>query len=78
MFQTRFSEDEYAFIWDSAVLDYEVEKEPCNTVQTVGRIFAKNGYGFGLQKSSPYNNELSTHILQLREIGFMEELKKKW
>ncbi len=65
-------------MWDSAVLDYEVEKEPCNSIQTVGRLFGKIGYGFGLQKSSPYNDELSTHILQMREMGFTEELKQKW
>ena len=70
--------EDYAFIWDSAVLDYSVEEKPCNSIQTVGRLFGKIGYGFGLQKSSPYREELSTYILKLRETNFMEDLKIKW
>lgn len=31
-----------------------------------------------MQKSSPYQKELSAHILRLREIGYLEELKTKW
>ncbi len=70
--------EDYAFFWDSAVLDYVVEQKPCNTLQSVGRLFAKIGYGFGLQKNSPFKNELSVHILQLRESGYIDELKVKW
>ncbi|XP_074661552.1 glutamate receptor ionotropic, kainate 2-like [Tubulanus polymorphus] len=72
---TRTSD--YAFIWDSAVLDYVVEQQPCN-LKSVGRLFGKIGYGFGLQKNSPYTEILSGHILRLREIGFMEKLQRKW
>ncbi len=71
-------EEDYAFIWDSAVLDYWVEEKPCNTIQRVGQLFDKNGYGFGLQKSSPYREELSTYILQMKETGFIDQLKIKW
>ncbi|CAH1789877.1 unnamed protein product [Owenia fusiformis] len=71
-------EGNYAFIWDDVVLDYIVQNRPCNTVKTVGRLFGKIGYGFALQKNSPYKHEISTHILQLREMGYMDELKKKW
>ena len=60
------------------MLDYIVEQEPCNTIQTVGRIFGRVGYGLGLQKNSIFNEELSMHILQLRETGYMDELKVKW
>ncbi len=76
--KTRSGKEEYAFIWDSAVLDYSVEEKPCDTIQTIGRLFGKIGYGFGLQKSSPYREELSTHILRMRESGFTDQLKVKW
>lgn len=68
----------YAFIWDSAVLDYLVEEKPCNTIKNVGRLFGKIGYGFGLQKNSPYRDELSYFILKLREEGYMDKLVYKW
>ena len=78
LFTFQVRNEDYAFIWDSAVLDYAVEQIPCNSIHTVGRLFGKIGYGFGLQKSSPYREELSTHILQMRETGFMDQLKVKW
>ncbi|CAH1789880.1 unnamed protein product [Owenia fusiformis] len=74
----RARKGNYVFIWDDIVLNSFVQSKPCNTLKTVGRLFGKIGYGFALQKNSPYKHELSTHILQLREIGFMDELKKKW
>ena len=74
--QTR--QGHFALLWDSPVLDYIVEQEPCNTIQTVGRIFGRVGYGLGLQKNSVFNEELSMHILQLRETGYMDDLKVKW
>jgi ABC-type amino acid transport substrate-binding protein len=67
----------YAFIADSAVIDYQVVKTPCD-LKSVGRLFNKFGYGFGLQKNSPYNREISNAILQLKESGLMEELHEQW
>ena len=55
-----------------------MEEKPCDTLRNVGRLFGKIGYGFGLQKSSPYKDELSYHILRLREEGYMEYLVNKW
>ncbi|CAD5116783.1 DgyrCDS5632 [Dimorphilus gyrociliatus] len=70
--------ENFAFIWDSAVLEYAVEQEPCHTLRSIDKLFGLIGYGFGLQKSSPYQKELSAHILRLREAGYLEELKNKW
>ena len=28
----------YAFIWDSAVLEYETQREPCNTLKLIERF----------------------------------------
>ncbi|CAH1789873.1 unnamed protein product [Owenia fusiformis] len=74
----RVRQGNYAFIWDDVVLDFIAQSEPCNTVKTVGRRFGKISFGFGLQKRSPYKHELSSHIMQLREIGYIDEIKKKW
>ncbi|KAI8493747.1 Glutamate receptor 2 [Branchiostoma belcheri] len=70
-------EERYAFIWDSAVLDYVVKQPPCN-LRTVGRLFGKIGFGFGLQKGSAYTDAFSIAILQARESGYLDKLKEKW
>ena len=62
---------------DSAVLDYMVTVAPCE-IQAVGPLFGRSGYGFGLQKNSPYTDRFSEFILQLREQGFMDYLQNKW
>ncbi|KAI8489787.1 hypothetical protein Bbelb_324170 [Branchiostoma belcheri] len=69
--------DDYAFIWDSAVLDYEAEQEPCE-IMTVGRLFGKIGYGFGLPMQSLYTERFSLEIMKLRKSGEIDKLKRKW
>jgi len=54
-----------AFIWDSSRLDYEAAKN-CDLV-TAGELFGRSGYGIGLQKSSPWTQEISLQILALHE-----------
>ncbi|XP_076330231.1 glutamate receptor 2-like [Tachypleus tridentatus] len=66
----------FAFIFDSPVLDFAVEQEPCNT-ETV-ELFAPQNYGFGLQKSSPYEKKFSLGILKLKKEGFFEVLYQRW
>lgn len=68
----------YAFISDNVMLEYYTKQAPCNTIQTVGRLFASSGYGIGLAKNSPYADELSMHILQMRENGNFDRLFTKW
>ncbi|XP_076315866.1 glutamate receptor 2-like [Tachypleus tridentatus] len=66
----------YAFIFDSPVLDFASQQEPCNT-ETVG-LFAPQNYGFGLQKDSPYEEKFSLGILKLKKEGFFEMLYERW
>ncbi|XP_022252835.1 glutamate receptor ionotropic, NMDA 1-like, partial [Limulus polyphemus] len=66
----------YAFIFDSPVLDFAAQQEPCNT-ETIG-LFAPQNYGFGLQKDSPYEEKFSLGILKLKEEGFLEMLYERW
>jgi len=74
----RVREGNFAFIFDSAVLEYHVNQPPCNTLYTVGRVFGKFGYGFGLQKNSPFTHHFSVNVLDLRQRGYMETMKAKW
>ncbi|XP_071944890.1 glutamate receptor 2-like [Antedon mediterranea] len=67
----------YAFIFDSAVLDYEANVEPCD-VRTVGRLFGKIGYGLGLARNSLYTEPFSLEILKLRQSDFMDGLQKRY
>lgn len=67
----------YAFIFDSAPLEFEATKEPCHT-KTVGRLFHQFGYGIALQPSSPFNSLFTLAILKLRKSGVLEKLQTKW
>ncbi|ESO84129.1 hypothetical protein LOTGIDRAFT_108357 [Lottia gigantea] len=65
-----------AFIWDSPRLEYEAARD-CNLV-TAGELFGRSGLGIGLQKNSPWTQEVSLAILKLHEKGFMEKLDNEW
>lgn len=69
-------ETQYAFIFDSTVLEYEASKRPCNKM-TIGSIFNQFGYGIALRKNSPYLQAISLEVLQFRQNGFLERLTKK-
>ncbi|XP_066265466.1 glutamate receptor ionotropic, NMDA 1-like isoform X2 [Branchiostoma lanceolatum] len=65
-----------AFIWDSAVLDFEASRN-CDLV-TAGELFFRSGFGIGMRKDSPWGQEISLQILSFHESGFMEELDREW
>ncbi|XP_072025944.1 glutamate receptor ionotropic, NMDA 1-like [Amphiura filiformis] len=65
-----------AFIWDSAMLDYEAARD-CSLV-TVGELFGRSGFGIGLQLNSPWTSKISLKILNFHEAGMMEALDQKW
>ena len=54
-----------AFIWDSSRLEYEAAND-CDLV-TAGELFGRSGYGIGLQKDSPWTQEISLNILSFHE-----------
>ena len=75
----KVKNENYAFIWDSVVLEYVTHRQSeCGSLTTVGSLLGKIGYGFGLQKDSPYTQQLSNAILELRHKGVMDVLEKKW
>ncbi|XP_017775694.1 PREDICTED: glutamate [NMDA] receptor subunit 1 isoform X2 [Nicrophorus vespilloides] len=65
-----------AFIWDSSRLEFEAAQD-CELV-TAGELFGRSGYGIGLQKSSPWSDDVTLAILDFHESGFMESLDNKW
>ncbi|XP_077984312.1 glutamate receptor ionotropic, kainate 3-like [Glandiceps talaboti] len=67
----------YAFLWDSTVNDYLVQKLPCD-LMTVGNTFDLKGYGIGLPRGATYRDDFTIALLKLREQGFLEEIQKKW
>ncbi|XP_033097831.1 glutamate receptor 2-like [Anneissia japonica] len=73
----RVRKGNYSFIWDSSVLDYVANQEPCD-VMTVGGLFGKLGYGLGLPKSSRFKVRFEREILRLRQEGFIDELTEKY
>ncbi|XP_045473590.1 glutamate [NMDA] receptor subunit 1 [Harmonia axyridis] len=65
-----------AFIWDSSRLEFEAAQD-CELV-TAGELFGRSGYGIGLQKGSPWADEVTLAILDFHESGFMESLDNRW
>ncbi|KAL1491040.1 hypothetical protein ABEB36_011696 [Hypothenemus hampei] len=65
-----------AFIWDSSRLEFEAAQD-CELV-TAGELFGRSGYGIGLQKGSPWSDEITLATLDFHEGGFMESLDNKW
>ncbi|XP_043268795.1 glutamate [NMDA] receptor subunit 1 isoform X2 [Venturia canescens] len=65
-----------AFIWDSSRLEFEAARD-CELV-TAGELFGRSGYGIGLQKGSPWADEVTIAILDFHESGIMEKLDKRW
>lgn len=68
----------YAFVWDSIILQHTLHTVECGTLTTIGTLFGKIGYGIGLPKNSPYTKQLSQAILELRHSGFLDSLELKW
>uniref|UniRef100_A0A663NEX0 Glutamate receptor n=1 Tax=Athene cunicularia TaxID=194338 RepID=A0A663NEX0_ATHCN len=66
----------HAFIWDSAVLEFEASQK-CDLV-TTGELFFRSGFGIGMRKDSPWKQNVSLAILKSHENGFMEDLDKTW
>ncbi|XP_039630718.1 glutamate receptor ionotropic, NMDA 1 isoform X6 [Polypterus senegalus] len=66
----------HAFIWDSAVLEFEASQK-CDLV-TTGELFFRSGFGIGMRKDSPWKQNVSLNILSSHENGFMEDLDKTW
>ena len=72
----RVKEGNYAFLMESTMLDYVVQRD-CNLTQ-IGGLLDSKGYGIATPKGSPWRDHLSLAILELQEKGTIQMLYNKW
>ncbi|XP_076373999.1 glutamate receptor ionotropic, kainate 2-like isoform X2 [Tachypleus tridentatus] len=72
----RVLEGNYAFLMESASIEYRVERN-CNLTR-IGGLLDSKGYGIATPKGSPYRTPLSSGILKLQEGGVLHILKERW
>ncbi|XP_063237622.1 glutamate receptor ionotropic, kainate 2 isoform X1 [Bacillus rossius redtenbacheri] len=72
----RVLEGNYAFLMESTMLDYEVQRD-CNLTQ-IGGLLDSKGYGIATPKGSPWRDKISLAILELQEKGVIQILYDKW
>ncbi|CAN7981833.1 unnamed protein product [Ixodes pacificus] len=73
---TRVMAGDYAFLMESASIEYIIERN-CNLTQ-IGGLLDNKGYGIVTRKKSPYRQILSSGILKLQEAGKLHSFKEKW
>lgn len=67
-FAFHFRRKLMAFIWDSSRLEFEAAQD-CELV-TAGELFGRSGYGIGLQKGSPWADDVTLAILDFHESSY--------
>ncbi|XP_076287771.1 glutamate receptor ionotropic, kainate 2 isoform X8 [Lasioglossum baleicum] len=72
----RVLEGDYAFLMESTMLDYAVQRD-CNLTQ-IGGLLDSKGYGIATPKGSPWRDKISLAILELQEKGVIQILYDKW
>jgi hypothetical protein len=75
--KVRSMRGKYAFLLESSVNEYLNERMPCDTMK-VGTNLDSKGYGVGTPIGSDLTDAINLAVLQLREEGTLEELRKKW
>ena len=58
--------EKYAYITEQPYLEYYNQQKPCNT-RMLNNLLQAKGYGIGLQKNSPYTNDISVAILKVSD-----------
>ncbi len=76
-FFERESKGKYAFLLESSLNEYLNERYPCNTVK-VGNNLDSKGYGIATSIDSEFKESINLAILQLKEEGFLDDLKTRW
>ncbi|XP_072156449.1 glutamate receptor ionotropic, kainate 2 isoform X1 [Bemisia tabaci] len=66
----------YAFLMESTMLDYAVQRD-CNLTQ-IGGLLDSKGYGIATPKGSPWRDKISLAILELQEKGTIQIMYDKW
>uniref|UniRef100_A0A8D8LX89 Glutamate receptor ionotropic, kainate 2 n=2 Tax=Cacopsylla melanoneura TaxID=428564 RepID=A0A8D8LX89_9HEMI len=69
-------EGNYAFLMESTMLDYIVQRN-CNLTQ-IGGLLDSKGYGIATPIGSPWRDKISLAILELQEKGEIQMMYNKW
>nr|AVH87294.1 ionotropic receptor 6 [Holotrichia parallela] len=72
----RVLEGNYAFLMESTMLDYTVQRD-CNLTQ-IGGLLDSKGYGIATPMGSPWRDKISLAILEMQEKGEIQMLYDKW
>ncbi|XP_043069467.1 glutamate receptor ionotropic, kainate 2 isoform X2 [Drosophila bipectinata] len=72
----RVMDGNYAFLMESTMLDYAVQRD-CNLTQ-IGGLLDSKGYGIATPKGSLWRDKISLAILELQEKGIIQILYDKW
>nr|QGW50273.1 gustatory receptor 18 [Chouioia cunea] len=72
----RVLQGNYAFLMESTMLDYIVQRD-CNLTQ-IGGLLDSKGYGIATPMGSPWRDKISLAILELQEKGEIQILYDKW
>ncbi|KAH8376031.1 hypothetical protein KR093_005603, partial [Drosophila rubida] len=72
----RVNQGNYAFLMESTMLDYVVQRD-CNLTQ-IGGLLDTKGYGIATPKGSPWRDKISLAILELQEKGDIQMFYDKW
>ncbi|GFG33916.1 hypothetical protein Cfor_07160, partial [Coptotermes formosanus] len=72
----RVLDGNYAFLMESTMLDYAVQRD-CNLTQ-IGGLLDSKGYGIATPKGSPWRDKMSLAILEMQEKGIIQMLYDKW
>ncbi|XP_050735258.1 glutamate receptor ionotropic, kainate 2-like isoform X5 [Eriocheir sinensis] len=72
----RVLEGNYAFLMESSMLDYYVQRN-CNLTQ-IGGLLDSKSYGIATPMGSPWRDKISLAILELQEKGVIQMLYNRW
>jgi len=67
-----------AVFYDIPILLYHASHRPGEKLMVLPVTYLPHQYGFGMQVRSPYRKQINQALLNLKESGRMEELRRKW
>jgi polar amino acid transport system substrate-binding protein len=67
-----------AVFYDMPILRYQASHHPGEKMMVLPVTYLPHQYGFGMQVRSPYRKQINQALLNLKENGRMEELRRKW
>uniref|UniRef100_H2ZDS0 Glutamate receptor n=1 Tax=Ciona savignyi TaxID=51511 RepID=H2ZDS0_CIOSA len=74
----RVKEENYAFLWDVAVIEYLILTDSQCSFSTVPDSIYDKGYGIAVEQGNPIREVMSMAILQLQDSGEITRLKQRW